>query len=136
MKVKDPTGQTWRVTRRWVPWRRRLKGALSDLPSGPGLGDDPVSMVIGLVFLVVMIPFLILVLVAALELLLLLLVVPFALLGRALFGQHWTVEARHGFHIWYEEPAGDWQSSGIRIHALADDLRRGEIPVSNVVNDA
>ena len=133
MKVKDPSEQTWRVTRRWVPWRRRLKGVLSSMPDGPGsLGDDPVSMVIGVIFLIVMIPFLILAFVAALELLLLLLVIPFALLARALFGQHWTVEARRGFHIWYDEPAGDWQASGIRIHALADQIRHGDAPASNV----
>lgn len=132
VKVKDPSGQTWRVTRRWVPWRRRLKGVLSSMPSGPGLGDDPVSLVIGVIFLIIMIPFFILALVAALELLLLLLVIPFALLARALFGQHWTVEARRGFHIWYDEPVGDWQASGIRIHALADQIRHGDVPASNV----
>ncbi|WP_134738321.1 hypothetical protein [Nocardioides sp. 503] len=134
MKVQDPTGQTWRVTRRWVPWRRRLKGVLPNLPTGPGLGDDPVSMVIGVIFLIILIPFLVLALVAALELLLLLLVIPFALLARALFGQHWTVEARRGFQIWYDEPAGDWQASGLRIHALADALRHGDIPPSNVTD--
>lgn len=132
VKVKDPSGQTWRVTRRWVPWRRRLKGFLSNMPSGPGLGDDPVSMVIGVIFLIIMIPFLVLALVAALELLLLLLVIPFALLARALFGTHWTVEARRGFHIWYDEPAGDWQASGIRIHELADAIRHGEVPEQTV----
>lgn len=101
MKVKDPSGQTWRVTRRWVPWRRRLKGVLSSMPDGAGgFGDDPVSLVLGVIFLIIMIPFLVLAFVAALELLLLLLVIPFALLARALFGQHWTVEARRGFHIW------------------------------------
>ena len=26
VKVKDPEGQTWRVTRRWVPWRRASQG--------------------------------------------------------------------------------------------------------------
>lgn len=129
MKVTDPAGQTWRVTRRWVPWRRRLKGVLPDLPSGPGsLGDDPISMVLGIIFLILLIPFVLLAIVAALELLLLLLVIPFALLGRALFGRHWTVEARRGFHIWYDEPAGDWQASGLRIHALADAIRQGAVP--------
>ncbi len=103
------------------------------MPSGPGsLGDDPVSLVIGIIFLIIAIPFILLAIVAALELLLLFLVIPFALLGRALFGQHWTVEARRGFHIWYDEQAGDWQVSGIRIHALADQIRHGAVPASNV----
>jgi len=133
VKVKDPRGQTWRVTRRWVPWRRRLKGVLPDLPVGLGsLGDDPVSLVIGVIFLIILIPFLVLALVAALELLLLLLVIPFGILARALFGQHWTVEARRGFHIWYDEPAGDWQASGIRIHELSDAIRHGQTPPQTV----
>lgn len=103
------------------------------MPSGPGtLGDDPVSMVIGIIFLIIAIPFILLAIVAALELLLLFLVIPFALLALALFGQHWTVEARRGFHIWYDEPAGDWQASGIRIHELADQIRHGAVPAQTV----
>ncbi|GEP35997.1 hypothetical protein NSZ01_37650 [Nocardioides szechwanensis] len=133
VKVKDPSGQTWRVTRRWVPWRRRLKGVLPNMPTGVGsLGDNPISLVIGIIFLIIAIPFILLAIVAALELLLLFLVIPFALLARALFGQHWTVEARRGFHIWYDEPAGDWQASGIRIHALADQIRHGDTPPQTV----
>ncbi|WP_126688275.1 hypothetical protein [Nocardioides ferulae] len=125
------------MTRRWVPWRRRLKGVLDSMPSGPGgLGDDPVSLVIGLVFLVIMLPFLILGVVALIELLSLLLVLPFALLARVLFGRHWTVEARRGFTIWYDEPAGDWQASGLRIHALADEIRRGQLPPASVSGEA
>lgn len=129
VKVTSPDGRTWRVTRRWVPWRRRLKGSLDAMPDLPvGLGDDPVSVVIGLVLLVLLLPFLLLVLVAGLELLLLLLVLPFAVLGRALFGRHWTVEVRHGFRPWWEVEAGDWQAASVRIHELADAIRRGDVP--------
>lgn len=132
MKVQDPSGQTWRVTRRWVPWRRRLKDV--DLGSGwggpdlSGLGDDPISAVIGIALLVLALPFLLLGLLAGAEFLLLLLLLPVAVLARAVLGQKWTVEARRGFAIVWDAPAGDWQASGLRIHEVADAIRRGEIP--------
>jgi hypothetical protein len=133
VKVRDPAGQTWRVTRRWVPWRRRLKGSLDAMPDLPvGLGDDPVSAVIGIVFLVILLPFLLLALVAGLELLLLLLVLPFAALGRIALGRHWTVEARRGFTIWWEAEAGSWQASGLRIHDVAASIERGDPPPRTV----
>lgn len=133
MKVTDPDGQTWRVTRRWVPWRRRLKNKADlapDLPSG--LGDDPVSAVIGLVLLVLALPFLLLALLVTLELLVLLLLVPFALLARVAFGRHWTIEARRGFTTVWEDPAGDWRASGTRIHEVAAAIRSGRLPRQNV----
>lgn len=134
MKVKDPTGQTWRVTRRWVPWRRRLKGVMGNTPDifPSGLGNDPISAVIAIVVLIIAIPFLLLFLVAALEALLLLTVLPIALLGRVLFGRHWTVEARRGFGLWWEEPAGDWQASALRIADVARAIEQGSIPERNL----
>jgi hypothetical protein len=128
VKVQDPSGQTFRVTRRWVPWRRRLKADLAQgLDAMPtGLGDDPVSAVIALVFLVLALPFLLLALLVGRELLLVLLLVPFAVLARALFGQHWTVEVRKGFSIWWEAPSGDWQESGVLIHDVALAIRKGD----------
>jgi hypothetical protein len=132
VKVTDPDGNTWRVSRRWVPWRRRLKGVLDSAPDLPSLGDDPVSGVIGIVLLVVMIPFLLLFLVAGLELLLLLAVLPFAVLGRMAIGRHWHVEVRRGFSFVFEVDAGSWRASSARIEQLAGDLQQGrlEIPAS------
>lgn len=129
MKVLDPGGQTWRVTRRWMPWRRRASvGSWGDVPSGAGLGDDPVSMIVGIVLLVLIIPFVVLALLVALEMLLLLLVLPFAILGRVLLGRHWRVEARRGWEPVWEAEAGDWAESGRRIEAVAATIRRGELP--------
>lgn len=131
MKVTDPSGQTWRVSRRWVPWRRRVKSLddnTPDLSWASGLGDDPVSLVISLVALVLLAPFVLLVLVAGAELLLLLLLLPLAILGRVLLGRHWTVEVRRGWRPWWESRVGDWQASGLRIHEIADAIRRGQAP--------
>lgn len=127
MKVQDPSGQTWRVTRRWVPWRRRIKGDGDWAPDGGTLefGDDPVSLAVAAILLV---PFVVLALLVSVELLLILLVLPVALIGRVAFGRHWTVELRRGWKPYWEESVGDWQASGTRIHEVADGVRRGILP--------
>lgn len=133
MKVTDPSGQSWRVSRRWVPWRRRLKGALDGAPDLPtGLGDDPISAIVGIVLLIILIPFLLLAAVAGVELLLLLLVLPFALVGRVAFGRHWTVEVRKGWTPYWEVRAGDWQASTVRIHEVSSAIREGRLPPQTI----
>ncbi|MBF4161760.1 hypothetical protein [Nocardioides acrostichi] len=128
MKVRSPDGRTWRVTRRWVPWRRRVRDV--DAPDLPvdGLGDDPISMIVGVIALIILLPFIVIALIAAVELLLVLLLLPFAVLGRVIFGRAWHVELREGFKPYFEEQAGDWQASGLRIHSLADEVRQGHLP--------
>lgn len=126
MKVTDPAGRTWRVSRRWLPWRRRSKLDMGyDVPSIGGLGDDPISMIIGLVLLVLVIPILILAIIVTLELLLLLLLLPFVILGRVVFGREWRVEVREGWTPVWDAPAGSWSESGRAITGVADGLRRG-----------
>ncbi|WP_185996070.1 hypothetical protein [Nocardioides campestrisoli] len=135
MKVVDAHGQVWRVSRRWVPWRRR--GEFSD--SADGLDfldaepDNPIGCLLWLVGLVVAIPTLTVMLIGltftVVELVLLAVLLPFAILGRVLFGRHWYVEVRHGFERVWEAEAGDWAASREEIHANADRLRRGDHPV-------
>lgn len=136
MKVTDPDGQSWRVSRRWVPWRRR-RWSRDDLPAPDpslDLGGGLEEAVFGLVLLVVLFlvllvaPVVLLALLVAMEFLLLFVLLPFAVLGRVLFGRHWHVELRRGWTPWHEEAAGGWQASGLRIHDLAADVRRGTIP--------
>ncbi|MEU4418931.1 hypothetical protein [Nocardia salmonicida] len=133
MKVTDPSGQTWRVTRRWVPWRlrRREMDPLDGADVASDFGDD---LIIGLVlFAVVLVvallfPWVFVALFAMVELLLLLVLLPIAVVGRVVFGRHWHVELRRGFRPWWEVEAGDWQASKLKIHEVADDVRQGEIP--------
>ena len=102
---------------------------IDGIPSPPsGLGDDPISAIIAIIFLVIAIPFLVLGLIALVELLLVLLLLPVALVGRVIFGRHWVVEARKGFSVEWDERSGDWQASGLRIRAVADALERGAGP--------
>jgi len=99
---------------------------IDGIPSPPsGLGDDPISAVIAVIFLIIAIPFLVLGLIALVELLLVLLLLPVALAGRVFFGRHWVIEARKGFSVEWDERAGDWQTSGLRIHEVAEALERG-----------
>lgn len=129
MKVVDPQGRTWRVSRRWMPWRRKAHiGQWGDVPSGGGLGDDPISMIIGIFLLILLIPFVILAILVALEMLLLLLLLPFAILGRMLLGRHWRVEVRERWTFAWETEAGDWRQSGRAIEHIAGGLRQGVPP--------
>lgn len=134
MKIQDPHGQTWRVTRRWVPWRRRLRGAWERMPDLPS-GDDPVSMVLAVAMLILALPVLVLTFVAGLEFLLILLFLPFAVLGRVLFGQHWTVEARNGFTPVWEARAGSWRESRTMIQDVATVIQQGHLPPRTIARD-
>jgi hypothetical protein len=126
--AQDPHGDRWTVKRRWLPWRRRFRGALTNAPDFPSLGDDPVSIVIGIVLLIVMLPFLILALIGAIEIALVLLLLPFALLARVAFGRHWYVEVwlHRAFVEQYD--GGGFAASGELVRNLAAEIRAGRTP--------
>ncbi len=132
MKVAAPEGQTWRVSRRWLP-RRRRRWTRDDirLPHAIDVDDPVAGLVFFLVFLLILAvaPVVLLALLVAVEFVVLLALLPFAVLARVLFGRHWHVELRRDWTPWHEEEAGDWQAAGLRIHDLAAGVRRGEIPV-------
>lgn len=134
MKVQDPSGQTRRVSRRWLPWRRRTRlDAGPDIGPVGSLGDDPVSAVIGVVLLILLVPVLVLAVVVALELLLLLLLLPLAVLARVLFGARWQVEVRHGWEPVWDAAVGSWSESGEAIQAIGHGLAQG-VPLGQVTH--
>ena len=141
MKVSY-NGEKWRVTRRWLPWRRRVRGAgrAWDLVPSLPAGDDPVSSAITLVVLVVFAPVILVALVltvlATIEFAVLLLLVPFIAGARMLFGRHWVVEVRRGFTPYHEEHAGKWGASSERIRQLAGSISRGDLPPHTIGDDA
>lgn len=104
---------------------------MPDLPSG----DDPISMVLAMVMLILALPVLIVALVAGLELLVILLLLPFAVLGRMLFGQQWTIEARNGFTPVWEAPAGRWGQSRRVIRDVATAIQQGHLPPRNITRE-
>lgn len=131
MKVTDPDGQDWRVSRRWVPWRQRLRD-VSDLAldATPDVDDLVVGIAIWLVVLTIAVlaPVVFSILFLPIEFVALVIVLPLAVLGRVLFGRKWHVELRRGWSPWTEVMAGDWRASGLTIHQVADAVRRGEVP--------
>lgn len=133
MKVRDPEGRTWRVTRRWLPWRPRPRVV------GPGLSldiaDGLIGFVVALAFGLVVLPVLSFVLISGGEVLLLGLLLPFVVIGRIALGNTWWVEARLGYRPYWEEEVGDWRASGQRIRSVAAAIGRGYPPQRTLAVD-
>ncbi|UPK76944.1 hypothetical protein MU582_09975 [Nocardioidaceae bacterium SCSIO 66511] len=123
MRLTDSTGTRWRVKRRWVPWRRRVRDFGYDIPYVSGMGDDPISMVLGVIAFIIAIPLLVLAFVAMLELLVLLLLVPIAMLIRALFGGAWPIEVFCDGKLQGTEYVKGWRASRERMRAIMAQLR-------------
>ncbi|GAA1157679.1 hypothetical protein [Ornithinicoccus hortensis] len=119
------------MSRRWVPWRRRLKGAWELMPNLPG-GDDPISMTLTVIILILCLPIFVLVIVWGLEFLVLLLLLPFVVLARSVFGHQWVIEARKGWTPVWEEPAGNWAESAQAIRDVAAAIEQGNTPPANL----
>ncbi|WP_300678596.1 hypothetical protein [Nocardioides sp.] len=127
MKVKDPSGQTWRVHRRWVPWNpkarklkpdRDLTSILDGIDGVDDLAGLALALVLGLLF-VLLAPILILVMLTGVEFILILAVLPFAIVGRMFFGKRWWVQVRRGRTLEREEMVGDWAASGQAVRDIA-----------------
>lgn len=124
MKVNDPTGHEWRVSRRWIPWRRRrVSSAVEPEPQGA-----PFVVILLAVAVLYLIPVVLLAVAVAAPLLVLLLAVPVALLLRVPFDNDWIVELRRGPDPWTEVTAGDWEGTKRRMEELADAVSNGDIP--------
>lgn len=145
MRTTAADGTRYSVTRRWLPWRRRIQGDddgtgsswAPDLGGGHDLGDDPISAVIGLVLLLVAIilfaPAVLVAIGVALEVALLLLLLPLAVLARVLFGHPWEVEVRlrDTEKIWpvvHTEEVKGWRASSARIAEISEQIRSGGFP--------
>jgi hypothetical protein len=130
MKVVDPEGRTWRVTRRWLPWRPRRRMMDPDLIADGA--DDPIGCLVMLVLGLVVLPLLSIVVILAAEMLLLLLLLPFVVTARMAFGRKWWVEARLGYRAHAEEEVGSWRASAHRIREIASAIERGDPPLQTL----
>lgn len=133
MKARTPDGRSFSVTRRWMPWRRRVKelgdaGGPDLVPDFLSFADDPVGLVffavLGLLTALLALPALLLLLGAALEVALLVALLPVAVLLRALVGVPWEVEVRDmdAGVLWpvvHVERVKGWSASASRIRTLA-----------------
>lgn len=134
MKTTDPEGQVWRVSRRWVPWRRR--GAHpADMPFGDLDFGGPTEFIIGLV-LALALPFILALVFVSVEFLLLFALMPIAVAVRMIWGKAWSVEVRKGFTPWHEEVAGTWAQSSALINSLRDNIASGSIPPNTLARKA
>lgn len=155
MRVTDPDGVVWQVDRRWLPWRRRMRMASSEVAVstdggeehgtfaggdfGGGSGersgsststidhvDSPVGVIFAALALVLAIPGLVITALVMAEGLLLLLLLPVAVLARIALGRHWFVEVSTGpFEQVWEGDGGSWSQSARLIEQIAGEVREG-----------
>ncbi|MEU2198518.1 hypothetical protein [Isoptericola sp. NPDC019482] len=128
MKITTPSGATFRVHRRLLPWRPRLRevdptsASPWDLPDADG--ELPVVAVILLgIAIVVLLPLIVLLLLLLGEILVLLLLLPAFVLARVAFGKPWIVEVVSGRTVVLAEPVVGWRAAGERVRALAAELQ-------------
>ncbi len=127
MRVVDPEGVTWEVTRRWleVPRWRVRRARLEDLTHvDVGFDADLLGIAIGLVLLLLLFALLLIGL-PVLVFLAALLVAVGGLVFRVVFGRPWVVEARS------ERGELQWRVRGTRrsrraMQEIAAALARGE----------
>ena len=140
MRTTDPEGVSYRVRRRWLPWRwrKRVSGrplevdVLDGLDVVDGFAGLVLSIVAAIAFVVV-VPIVVLVLLTGVEFLLLLLVLPLAVIAR-LFGKHWQVQVRRGRTLLYEVDGGDWAQSRLVIADLAERIRLGQLEQGRILS--
>jgi hypothetical protein len=130
--VDDPSGTTWRVKRRWLPWRLRRRDP-SDFVDAADIGGSADDLLIGLaifvgvLLLIVLVPFIAVLALLVAELLVLLLLLPFFVVLRAAAVARWPIEAWSGDKLVRAEAVRGWGSSHRRMLALVDDIRRGRL---------
>ncbi|MCW2769837.1 MAG: hypothetical protein JWR27_1270 [Aeromicrobium sp.] len=133
MHVTDPAGETWRIKRRWLPWRLRRRDPedFIDFPGGGDLGDDlliGLAIFIGLIVLAVALPVVLVLAVLVTELLLVLLLLPLFIVLRAGYVARWPIEVWRGDRLVHTEAVRGWSVSRRRMVELSEDLRLGKEP--------
>lgn len=155
-KVVDPAGVTWRVSRRWYPWRRNfsLRDFLTSepkaepaAPAEPVKADEPdlpknivgkvlflllgvvVWIVVGVSKVVFYTGVVVLFLAISLvELVLALLIMPIAVLLRLAGMARWPIEIGRGGKHFTTRHAGDFGAAGALRDRLAEDIAAGTPP--------
>ena len=123
VKVLDAAGRTVTVRRRWAPWPRRVRGSTVRRVT-PGdsplelidVDDDPISLVLTAVGVILLVPAAVVVLIGALEGLVLLLLVPIYVAIRVALPVPWTIEVARERRLIGTERVRGWRAS--RTHML------------------
>ncbi|WP_446666813.1 hypothetical protein [Flexivirga sp. B27] len=124
MKAVTPTGERYRVRRKWLPWRRKARAKDMDWFDIPDLGDDPISLII---FGIILLPLIVILMIFLGEFLLLLLIFPLVMIARAVFGTPWTIEVSHKRRLVAAEKVKGWRASRDRIRRLAKVIEAGTV---------
>lgn len=157
-KVIDPSGVTWRVSRRWYPWRRNfsLRDFLTSEPkpdAAPAEPADPpaseapdlpknivlkvlfllagvvVWIVVGVSKVVFYTGVVVLFLaISVVELVLALAIMPIAMLLRVLGMARWPIEIGRGGKHFATRHAGDFGAAGVLRDRLSADIAEGTPP--------
>lgn len=140
MQVDDPSGDSWRIKRRWLPWRwrRRDPDDLVNLPDSADIGDDWViglAIFVAILLVLVFVPLVLVLAVAVAELLALFLLFPLFIALRAGRVARWPIEAWQGDQLVLAEAIRGWGSSRLRMHELADDIRLGRFRPASLPDD-
>ena len=128
MRVSSPDGTSYRIRRRWFPWRQRPRDVSDGSLDLAGLADDPVSAIILFVVALVLLPVIGVAAVAFGEFLLLLLLMPFWVLARSIFGTPWIIEVKAaGTGLVHQEAVAGWDASQRRIEELGREIAAGQV---------
>jgi hypothetical protein len=135
MRVDDPSGRTWWVGRRWLPWKPRKRARVNRFNDGAleflEVVEHPVLLV---VFLLLLFPVLAVLLLLLLEWLAVLAVLPLLVLARLALPIPWTVVARRrdsdGTRFRYAVPVRGLAASRALIATAADEIARTGRPTS------
>ncbi|MFC6705004.1 hypothetical protein [Flexivirga alba] len=126
MKAVTPTGEKYRVRRKWLPWRRKAKAKDIDWLDGiTDIGDDPISMII---LGIVLVPLIVILMIFLGEFLLLLLIFPVVMIARSIFGKPWTIEVTRKRTLVTAEKVKGWSGSRERIREIGKLIEAGAVP--------
>jgi hypothetical protein len=129
MSAPEPRRQ-WRVRRRWLPWRRRIR----EVPDAPMLDvpadDTGIGAIFFVIALILSIPALVVLALVVFELLALVLLLPLVVLARIVLPVPWRLEVSSrsegrrigGWVLEREVPVAGWRASSARIHELREQL--------------
>lgn len=134
MDLTAPDGSQWRVERRWLPWRlrRRDPDVAADAAMDATSAADGVLLALGLFLLLLVVtvalPWVLVGAVITVELVLLLLLLPLAVVLRALRVSGWPLDVRREGRLVHAERVRGWRASGGRLQELRDAVGRGDLP--------
>jgi hypothetical protein len=133
VNVEDPSGRAWRVKRRWLPWRlrRRDPSDFVDFSGGDFSPDDLViglAIFVGMVIVVVLVPFVAVLAIVVAEIFVLLLLLPLFVVLRAAFVARWPIETWRGDQLVHAEAVRGWSDSHRRMVEIVDGIRLGKGP--------